>query len=162
MHISVADPGCLSRIRIISSRIRIFYIPDPGSASKNLSILTQTIVSKLSEIWSGLFIPDPDPDPDYLPIPDPWSRGQKELDPGSGSATPMYTKDRLRPTTLENVYLNGCALFWEKIALEKLAKKKKSIEKEFFSFKKQVPACYVFDRFRYKNWYRQQKGKRTR
>jgi hypothetical protein len=35
-----------------------------------------------------LFIPDPDPD--YLPIPDPRSRGQKELDPGSGSATLMH------------------------------------------------------------------------
>jgi len=31
--------------------------------------------SKLSEIWSGLFIPDPDPD--YLPILDSGSRGQK-------------------------------------------------------------------------------------
>ncbi len=34
----------------------------------DLSILTQKIVSKLSEIWSGLFIPDPDTD--FLPIPD--------------------------------------------------------------------------------------------
>ncbi len=53
---SDADPGCLSRIRI-------FSIPDPnffhpGSASKNLSILTQKIVSKLSEIWSGLYFHD--------------------------------------------------------------------------------------------------------
>jgi hypothetical protein len=32
------------------SRIRIFSIPNPGSASKNLRILTQKIVSKLSEI----------------------------------------------------------------------------------------------------------------
>ncbi len=49
---SRADPGCLSRIWI-------FSIPDP--ASKKLSILTQKIVSKLSEIWSGMFLPDPDP-----------------------------------------------------------------------------------------------------
>jgi hypothetical protein len=51
--VSVEDPGCLSRIPI-------FSIPDPGSrvkktprsasASKNLSILIQKIVSKLSEI----------------------------------------------------------------------------------------------------------------
>ncbi len=48
--ISVADPGCLSRIRIFFlSRIRIFFYP--WSASKNKSILTQRIVSKLSEIW---------------------------------------------------------------------------------------------------------------
>ncbi len=40
---SVADPGCLPRIRL-------FSIPDPGSASKNLNILTQKMVSKLQEI----------------------------------------------------------------------------------------------------------------
>ncbi len=50
-------PG--SRIRLFPSRIRIVFIPDPGSASKNLSIFTQKIVSELKEIWSGLFIPDP-------------------------------------------------------------------------------------------------------
>jgi hypothetical protein len=38
--VSVADPGCLSRIRIFPSRIRVKKIPDPGSASKNISILT--------------------------------------------------------------------------------------------------------------------------
>jgi hypothetical protein len=50
---SVADPGCLSRIRNFSipdpgSK----RFPDPGSGSelKNLSILTQKIVSMLSEI----------------------------------------------------------------------------------------------------------------
>jgi hypothetical protein len=58
-------------------------ILDPGSASKNLSFLPQKIVSILSEIWSGLFLPDPDPDFFYpsrilffLPIPDPGSRIQ--------------------------------------------------------------------------------------
>jgi hypothetical protein len=61
----IPDP----RSEFFPSRIRIFPIPDPGSATKNLSILTQEIVSKLSEIRSGLFIPDQDPD--FLPIPDP-------------------------------------------------------------------------------------------
>ncbi len=66
---------CGSGINIFPSRI-----PDPNyfhpglcSTSKNLSILTQKIVFKVSEIWSGLFIPDLDPgytDPDFLPIPD--------------------------------------------------------------------------------------------
>jgi hypothetical protein len=42
---SVADPGCLSQIPDSTffhpgSRIRTVSIPDPGSASKNLSILT--------------------------------------------------------------------------------------------------------------------------
>ncbi len=60
---------------------------DPGSASKNLSILTQKIVSKLSEIWAWLYIPDPDPD--FLPIPDPGSRGQK----GTGSRIRIRNTD---------------------------------------------------------------------
>ncbi len=71
------------------SRIRTVSIPDPGSSSKNLSILTpkksKKMVSKLKQIWSGLFIPDPDAD--FLPsrIPDPGVK--KAPNPGSGSAT---------------------------------------------------------------------------
>jgi hypothetical protein len=55
------------------------FIPDPGSASalNYLSILSQKIVSKLSELLAGLFIQDPD----YLPIPDPGVK--KAPDPGS-------------------------------------------------------------------------------
>jgi hypothetical protein len=43
------------------------------------------MVSKLSEILSGLFIPDPDPD--LLPIPDPGVK--KAPDPGSGIPDPV-------------------------------------------------------------------------
>ncbi len=92
---SVADPGCFSRIPNPNFSIldpdpgsRVKKIPDPGSgcASKNLSILTQKIVSKLSEIRSWLFIPDPDPGSVILifypsRIPDPGSRGQKGTAP---------------------------------------------------------------------------------
>ncbi len=46
-------------------------------------ILTQKKISKLSEIWSGLFILNPNPD--FLPIPDP---GVKKA-PDPGSATPV-------------------------------------------------------------------------
>jgi hypothetical protein len=78
--ISVADPGCLSRIRL-------FSIPDPGSSSKNLSILTP----KKAKIWflsSKKYDPGcssriPDLDADFLPsrIPDP---GVKKVpNPGS-------------------------------------------------------------------------------
>jgi hypothetical protein len=47
---SVADPGCLLRIKNLN-----FFHPDPiffhpGSASKNFSILIQKIVSKIWEI----------------------------------------------------------------------------------------------------------------
>ncbi len=60
------------------------FIPDPnfffpGSASKNLSIFSKKMVSKLSEISSELFIPDSDPD--FLPVLDPGSKGHKS--PGS-------------------------------------------------------------------------------
>ncbi len=71
----------LSRIQDPGSRFK--KILDPGSAFKNLSILTQKIVPKLSEIWTGLFIPDPEFD--FLPIPDPGVK--KAPDSGSGSAT---------------------------------------------------------------------------
>ncbi len=56
---SVSDPGCLSRIRIFPSRNQ--GQKDSGSGS-------HLILSKLSEIWSGMFIPDPDFD--FLPIPE--------------------------------------------------------------------------------------------
>ncbi len=92
-YYSVADPGCLSRIPDPTffhpgSRIRIVSIPDPGSASKNLSILTP----KKPKKWfrsSRKYDPDcssriPDPDADFLPIPDPGSKGQK----GTGSRIP--------------------------------------------------------------------------
>ncbi len=75
-----AEPGCLSRIQI-------FSIPDPGSASNNLGVLTQKIVSNLSEIWSGCssririltFYPSRIWDPGV----------QREPDPGSESSTLM-------------------------------------------------------------------------
>ncbi len=60
-------PGSRDRIRI---------------SIKELSIWPQDIVSKLSEIWSGKFIPDPDLD--LLPIQELGVK--KSPDPGSGSA----------------------------------------------------------------------------
>jgi hypothetical protein len=71
---SVADPGCSE---FFPSRIWIFPIPDPGSSTKNLSILTQKIVSKLPEIWSGLFIPHPDAGSGSEFFTHPVFRGQK-------------------------------------------------------------------------------------
>ncbi len=63
------------------SRIRTVSIPDRGSASKNLSILTP----KKTKKWflssrkydKGCSSRIPDPDADFLPIADPGSRGQK-------------------------------------------------------------------------------------
>jgi hypothetical protein len=50
LHISVADPGCLSRIRIFPSRIQGQKDPGSASASNYLNIFNPKIVSKLSEI----------------------------------------------------------------------------------------------------------------
>ncbi len=73
----IPDPGS----DFFPSRIRTVSIPDPGSSSKNLSILTpkkaKEMVSKLQKIWSGLFIPDPGSGCWLSPIPDPGYRGQK-------------------------------------------------------------------------------------
>jgi hypothetical protein len=72
---SVTDPGCLSQIRIFSildTGARDKEIPD-SHPYQELCILTQKIVSQLSEIWSSMFIPDPDLD--FLPILNPISRG---------------------------------------------------------------------------------------
>jgi hypothetical protein len=59
---SVADLEGLYRSWI---RFLPFWIQgqiDQGSTSKNLYISTPKIVYRLSEICSGMFIPDPDPD----------------------------------------------------------------------------------------------------
>jgi hypothetical protein len=56
-------------------RSKGFLIPDPESHQRIQVFLTQKIVSKLSEIGSGMFTLDPDLD--FLPIPDHGSRGQK-------------------------------------------------------------------------------------
>jgi len=60
-------------------------IPEPGSASNNLSILTQNIGCKalgnmIRVVHTGF-------GSCFFPIPDPGSRGQKVPDHGSGSAT---------------------------------------------------------------------------
>ncbi len=70
------------RIRDVYPVSDIFPSRIPGSASKNLNILTQKLFlssRKYDPVCSSrIYI-----DPDLLPIPDPGSRGQK----GTGSAT---------------------------------------------------------------------------
>jgi hypothetical protein len=94
-----SNPEKVSVLRIRDaypgSRIRIFAIPDAGSRLikildpgslirgriKEFRYFNPKIVSKLSEKWSGLFIPDPDPDFYPSRIPDPGVN--KALDPRS-------------------------------------------------------------------------------
>jgi hypothetical protein len=60
------------------SRIRTVSIPDPGSASKNLRILTPKKWFLSSRKYDpGCSSRIPAPDADFLPIPDPGSRGHK-------------------------------------------------------------------------------------
>ncbi len=80
-------------------RSKVKNIPDPGSASKIFVFLTQKIVSKLSEIWSGMFNPDHRSRIRiliFLPTPDPVVK--KTPDPGSGSAT-LFSNNRFFPQT---------------------------------------------------------------
>ncbi len=87
------------------SRIRIFF--HPGSASKNCN-LNQKTDSKLSELRSGLFIPDPDPD--FLPFPDPGSRSQLS----TGSRT------RIRHTDLAINLRNSVTYFIYKLKFKNI------------------------------------------
>jgi hypothetical protein len=86
-------------------RIRDVH-PGSGSASKNLSILTQKVVSKPSEIWSGVFIPDPDLD--FLPIPAPGSRGQKAPDSGTAKLVITDTLSEVSSTLSLTRYVPNC------------------------------------------------------
>jgi hypothetical protein len=83
----IPDPGS----DFFPSRIRTVSIPDPGSSSKNLSILTPKKAKKWflssKKYDSGSSSGIPDPDADFLPprIPDPGVK--KAPNPGSVSAT---------------------------------------------------------------------------
>ncbi len=75
----IPDPGS----DFFPSRIRTVSIPDHGSSSKNLSILTPKKAKKwflsFKKYDPGCSSRIPDPDADFLPsrIPDLGSRGQK-------------------------------------------------------------------------------------
>ncbi len=88
---SVADPGCLSRIPdptffYPGSRIRTVSIPDPGSSSKNLSILTPKKAKKWflssKKYDPGCSSRIPDPDADFLPSRIQGSKRYPIPDPG--------------------------------------------------------------------------------
>jgi hypothetical protein len=84
---SVADPDVNPGSRL-HPRYRVKKIPGSWSASesRNLNILTQKIVSKLWEIWSGMFIPDSDPRSGSWFFTHPGSKGQK----GNGSRIRIF------------------------------------------------------------------------
>ncbi len=87
-----ADPGS----EIFHPWSRVKKIPDPDPHKRVLLFLTRKI-SKLSEIWSGMFIPDLN----FLPISELGSRGQK----GTGS------RIRIRNPAFKNVFF-VCVLNW--------------------------------------------------
>jgi hypothetical protein len=112
--LSVADPGCLSRIQMFSIPDPNLFHPGSRIRIKKFNYLTQKSVSKLSEIWSGLFILDPDPVFYYQSrIPDPGV--QKAPEPGSATLQVLlyfwqfsnrirYRYDTLRITNLKIEY----------------------------------------------------------
>ncbi len=100
-------PG--SRIRIFSFADPNFFHPGSRIRIKELKYFNPKIVSKHSDIWSGLFIPDPDPD--FLPIPDPKPRGQR--DTGSGIRIRNTVKKTLLIWNgLENSFDSFKTLVW--------------------------------------------------
>ncbi len=99
---SVADPGCLSRIRLFSIADPTFF--HPGSTSKNLIILTQKKWFLSSRKYDpGCSSRISDPDPDFLPIPNPGSRGQK----GTGSRIRVRNTDSTVVLTIRVVSCSG-------------------------------------------------------
>jgi len=78
------------------SRILYPNIFHPGSASNNISILTQKIGFSASKICAGLFIPNPDPI--FLHVSEPGSGGQKG------------TRSRIRPHNTVFVVKLTCVL----------------------------------------------------
>ncbi len=90
-------PG--SRIRIYPSRISdlgSIRFRIPNLHQRISEFLTQKVVSKLSEIWSGMFIPDPGSWFFYPSrIPDP--EVKKVRVPGFGSATLALSMKRTAP-----------------------------------------------------------------
>jgi hypothetical protein len=101
---SVADKGCLSRIRIFSSRIQ--GQKDSGS---RIRILIKEFKYFNPKNFYGtmhsemMFIPDPDLD--FLPIPDPGVK--KAPDPRSGTAT-LYIFKILQYKYCNTVLMLGC------------------------------------------------------
>ncbi len=90
------------------SRIRPVSIPDPGSASKNLSVLTPKKPKKWF-LCSRKYDPScsswiPDPDADLLPIPDPGSQikgSKRHRIPANYPPPPEYllTQDSCKETS---------------------------------------------------------------
>jgi hypothetical protein len=93
VKISVADPGCLSRIPDPTFFHPGSWIPDPNCLHPGSRIRIKEFKYFNPKKWflsSRKYDPGcssriPDPDPDFLPIPDPGVK--KAPDPGSGSAT---------------------------------------------------------------------------
>ncbi len=98
----IPDPR--SWIRIFPSRIPDPNFFHPGSSSKTLSILTPKNVSKLSEIWFGLFILDPDHDFYPSRIPEPGSRGQKDTGSRISDPDTQHLTENITVPTLLRVY----------------------------------------------------------
>jgi hypothetical protein len=104
-NFSIPDPGS----EFFPSRI-----PDPHQRIKAFS--PPKIVSKLSEICSGLIIPDPDPD--FLPIPDPGV--QKAPDTGSWTRI-RNTAETLNGWSSNFVGSESCQIPNVKLPLQNIA-----------------------------------------
>ncbi len=85
----IPDPNFFPS-RIPDPGSKRFRIPDPYPLQRIQVFLNQKIVSKLSELWSGMFIPDPDPGFGSWFFIHPGSRDQKG------------TRSRVRNTAIQD------------------------------------------------------------
>jgi hypothetical protein len=99
--LGIRDVYPRSQMRIFHPGSRVKKIPDPHQRLQVFLTSKSQIVSKLSEISSGMFIPDPGSGFDFLPVPDPGAR--KAPDPGSGSAT-LHEINRVTSRTISKCH----------------------------------------------------------
>jgi hypothetical protein len=103
VYTSVADPD--PTFFHPGSRIRTVSIPDPGSSSKNLSILNPQKAKKWflssKKYDPGCSSRIPDPDADFLPSRIQGSKRYPIPDPGSGSATLQKTIQKTYQKTIQ-------------------------------------------------------------
>ncbi len=113
----MADQGCLSWIPDPAffnpgSLIRTVSIPDPGSSSKYLSILTPKkakkwfLSSKEYDPGCSSRIPDPGSGCWLSPIPDPGSRGQKGTQSRIPDPDPQHCPPPSRPGVVLRIHIH--------------------------------------------------------
>ncbi len=98
------------------------------------------MVSKLSEIWSGFFIPDPDPD--FLTIPDPDLESQIPA-PGGQNSTGSQIRIRKTGDFRFALAVGGSVVYWFSTRAAVLITHSMDQLSEAFMCKKGLSVCFI-------------------